>query len=65
MQHTQDIGLTKGKTMKTLNEVIKFAFYDEQTAREFYGRRVSIFKNDVSDLNIYQTPKGWIVEVNV
>jgi len=51
--------------MKTLDEVIKFLFYDEQTAKEFYGRRVSIFKNDVSDLKIYETPNGWIVEVNV
>ena len=51
--------------MKTLNEVIKFPFYDEQTAREFYGRRVLIFKNDTRTLKIYQTPDGWIVEVNV
>lgn len=50
--------------MTKQKETITFKFYTEENARNFYSRRITIFKNDVSDLNIYEVNGlGWVVEV--
>jgi hypothetical protein len=50
--------------MTKQKEVITFKFYTEQQARDFYARRVQIFKTDEADLNMYEVEGfGFVVEV--
>jgi hypothetical protein len=50
--------------MTKQKEVITFKFYTEKQARDFYSRRVQIFKTAEADLNIYEIDGlGWVVEV--
>jgi hypothetical protein len=51
--------------MTKQKELISFKFYTEQQARDFYARRIQIFKTPKADLNIYEVDGfGWVVEVN-
>ena len=50
--------------MTKQKETITFKFYTEENARDFYLRRITIFKDDESDLNMYEVEGlGFVVEV--